>query len=267
MIEATLEAPMTESAWEARPFYTRVAIGGMVAAVLVLVAMSILAASTGDLFIPRVLAVFWIPTAVIAGLMARYGKGAVIAGIVWTALSLLANVVFTMPSLIYVNSFFDFGFALPLLVSTAVALVASIVALVQLRRGTARTSGRIGERRTLSAIAVAVVATMALSGVLHVSSLETVSAAASAGAVRVDIKEFDFHPTDLKLLAGTPVKIKVRNSDIPVHTFTVEGLGIDHTIVSGSEKLIEFASLAPGTYELKCAVPGHEDMEGKLIVR
>ena len=90
------------------------------------------------------------PSAAIGGLMFRYGNWALITGLVWAVLSLLMTLAFLLPGLAYVNSFFDFGFTVPVIVSIVVAVVAAVVAIVQSRRGTVRTVSTQTERRVSS---------------------------------------------------------------------------------------------------------------------
>ena len=45
-----------------------------------------------------------------------------------------------------------------------------------------------------------------------------------------------------------------------------EDLDIEYVLGSRSEKLVELPQILAGTYKYTCEVPGHEDMEGTLMV-
>ena len=185
----------------------------------------------------------------------------------WALLNILLHFPNIIAALSYVNSFFDFGMAMPVVAALFVALVAGVIAFVQHRRGTARTESTGGERRTFAAITVVVVGLMALFGILHLVALSSVSASEKADAITVEMKNTEFNPTELQVPAGQPVKFVVKNRDLGVHTFTIKELGIDFTIVGRSEKLIEFSSTGAGTFEYICEIPGHDDMKGTIVVQ
>ena len=220
----------------------------------------------GEAFVIVLATIFAVPTVTFAALAWRFGSWALIAAAVWSLLNLLLNTPFIIPALRHVNSFFDFGLGLPLIVALIVATVGGIVAFVQRRRGTARTVSTGGERRSFVAITVVVVGLMALSGVLHLTQLTPVSASDKVGSIEVDMKGTEFHPTTLLVSASPPARFVVKNSDLLTHTFTIKQLDIDLTTVGGSEKLIELPAAAAGTYEYTCEIPGHGDMKGTLEV-
>jgi len=152
------------------------------------------------------------------------------------------------------------------LVGIILALVGGIIAFVQHRRGTDRTTATTNERRVFAGITVAVVALMLLSGVLHIVGLESVSAEDKAGALLVDMKNTKFKPDRLEATAGETIRIVVKNKDFGVHTFHVHELGIEYTVLPFSERLIEFRVTEPGTLNYHCQVDGHDDMKGTITV-
>ena len=258
----------TTSERKSLPFYTRTAIAGLLIYGLILLLFAALAAASGglDTEVAVFLAVILIPTFVFVGLAWRFGKRLVLAAAIWALLNLLVNGPFVLPSLLHVNSFFDFGLGVPIIVALVVASVAGITAFVQHRRGTARTVSTPRERTVFAAITVAVVALMALSGVLHIAGLTSVDSAEKAAAISVQMKNTEFKPTEVQVFSEEPTKLVVKNGDFGVHTFTIEELDIDVTIIGGSEKLIKLAGIAAGTYEYMCTIPGHDDMKGTLKV-
>ena len=200
-------------------------------------------------------------SAILAGLMWRFGKWALALIAVWGLLNLSWFITFPDP-----NSFFDF--VLPLLLSAGglLALVGAVALFVQQRRGTARTTSTRRERWTFTAIAVVLVALVILSGTLHVVGLTSVSAEVEAGAISVEMKNSYLAPDRLEIpLAGT-TRIMVKNNDFFVHTFEIEELGVRHTILPFSELLIELRPENSGefTYRSKARMTG--DMEATLVV-
>ncbi len=112
------------------------------------------------------------------------------------------------------------------------------------------------ERWVLRATTAMVVGLMAVSGALHLTSVESVSANEKAGAISVEMKNSTFEPAQLTVPAGKPAKFVVRNRDLTVHTFTIEALGIDVKVLPGSEVLIELSSPPAGTYVYACTYGG-----------
>ena len=74
-------------------------------------------------------------------------------------------------------------------------------------------------------------------------------------------------PTELSIQAGQAAQIVVKNRDFGVHTFTIEDLDIDVTVVGGSEKLVSLAVPSAGTYQCSCEIEGHDDMKRTLTVQ
>ena len=253
--------------WRGQPFYVRLNAGGLlVFALLVVVEGFILefGGQPGSIVFTAVLAV---PTVVIALLALRIGGWALTLAAIWAVLMLLAGLLFLGPAVSHVNSFWNFAPAVATIVARLAAAVGGVMSFVQRRRGTVRQTATIAERRSLVGATAVVVLLVLLSGVLNVTSLETVGEDAKAGAVAVGMKDTLFDPTELKVQAGQPVTLIVKNDDLGVHTFTVRDLGINEVVIGGSEKLIAIASSAPGNYEFVCEIPGHEAMRGTLVVQ
>jgi plastocyanin len=89
----------------------------------------------------------------------------------------------------------------------------------------------------------------------------------------VDIKGFQFPQGPVEVQAGQTVRLVVKNGDTSLHTFTLPEAGVDVTISTGAERLIEFQAPAAGTYTFYC-VPhsgeseaGRQGMTGTLVVR
>ena len=253
--------------WRGQPFYARLTAGGLLAFALVLIVdgvLFVLRGQSGDLaFVVYV----GVPTVVIALLALRIGGWALTLAAVWAVLMLLAGLLFLGPAVSHVNSFWDFAPAVAAIAARLAASVGGVGSFVQRRWGTVRQTATTAERWSLVGATAGVVVLVLLSGVLHVTSLETVSADAKAGAVAVAMKDTQFDPTQLTVQAGQPVTLVVKNDDLGVHTFTVHELGINEVVIGGSEKLIVIAASDPGNYEFVCTIPGHEAMKGTLVVQ
>ena len=198
-------------------------------------------------------ALFMIPTVVVVVLTWRRTAPTLVAAI-WAMLMLLISAPSMPIALANFNSFFDAGLLVPTIVSLIVAAVAGIVGFIHHRRGSTRDASTSGERWVLWATTAMVVGLMVVSGTLHLTSLESVSPDEKAAAISVDMKNSTFKPAQVTVPAGKPAKFVIKNSDLTVHTFTIEEPRIDVKVLPGSEKLIELSSPPAGTYVYECTL-------------
>jgi plastocyanin len=89
-------------------------------------------------------------------------------------------------------------------------------------------------------------------------------AEAAANDVVVSITNFAYADT-ITAPAGK-LAIVVRNNDRGAHTLTVDALDID-VVVPGNAGVRATATADPGTYAVRCRIPGHDFMRGTLVVR
>jgi manganese oxidase len=141
----------------------------------------------------------------------------------------------------------------------------------------------VSEERTIGAIATAVVAVVALvlSGGALITSAKgsngssataspaaaTASASDAPSSVAVELTEFAISPADLTVAAGG--SLEVANRGAIEHDLAVVDTGVGTPMLkSGEEATLDLSSLAPGTYEVICTVPGHESggMKGTLTI-
>ena len=124
------EAPINDSI--GRTFYTRVAIGGLIAIAAAMVVLAIVQIASGD---TSNLVFFVINVAialVVASLIWRFGQWALVLGAIAGLLGLvLAYGPYLVEAAGNINSVLDFGVAVVANVASLVALVGSIVAFVQ----------------------------------------------------------------------------------------------------------------------------------------
>lgn len=87
----------------------------------------------------------------------------------------------------------------------------------------------------------------------------------AAQVATVALAEFSITPGDLTVAAGT--KVTVRNDGTIVHNLSVDGTGTP-MLNGGESSELDLSTLAPGTYNMRCDVPGHEaaGMKGTLTV-
>ena len=243
--------------WNGLPFYTHVTIAGLLIFALMLTVLSVLNLASGGLGVGEMVegmvfyALAMIPTLVFV-VLAWKTPSLTLPAAFWAMLMLLLIAPVIAVALGTFNSFFDTGLMVPVIVALIVAGVAGVVGFLQHRRGRARQGSTAGERWVLRATTVVVAGLMIVSGTLHLTSLESVSAAEKSAAISIDMKHSAFTPAQLTIPAGKPAKLVIKNGDLTVHTFTIEELGIDVKVLPGSEELVELSSPPAGTYVYLC---------------
>ena len=262
MAEMTLSHSI--SGWKTHPFYTRVAIVGLLLIALGSLVFSILTSIDGDATTLGVFVISIVLSVIFAGLVWRFGRWALVLAALWGILNLWWLLSPSVMS--YLNSFFDFVLPLLLTVGALLALVGATVAFVQQRRGTARRLSTRRERWTFGAIAMALLALVIFSGTLHIAGLTTVSAEAEVGAIAVEMRNSYLAPDRLEIPVGETARIVVRNNDFFVHTFEIDELRVRQTVLPFSELLIELRPTNTGEFTYESRAPMTGDMEGTLVV-
>ena len=249
-----------------RPFYVKVAFLGLllfVAAFLIFLPAVFISGEWEPL-------IFFAINMAIAGLigfaLVRWGT----AGPVLAFIGGLFGLLFFAPGiplgLSNPDSFFDFATNLLALPGLMLMAAGGVIGFVQSRKPEFRTEAKPSEALAIRGLLAALVVLSLLSAVLTVLGKDSVSAEEKSSAVAVRMKKTDFTPGDLTARNGQ--KVVVKNSDPFLHTFTIDALGIDVTVLPGSEKLIALTGAKTGeTYAFHCKVPGHEAMDGALAVR
>ncbi len=90
---------------------------------------------------------------------------------------------------------------------------------------------------------------------------------ARAQTVVVEEGEFFIRPAELHVTAGD-VSFEVKNTGTVPHDLALDASRTTGLIAPGASAKLELDKLAPGTYELKCTVPGHAElgMSASLMV-
>lgn len=114
----------------------------------------------------------------------------------------------------------------------------------------------------LAVVGIGIVVVAAAVGFVAASGVE--SAVALSGDVAVEARALRFDPGEI-VLPTDGSGVWVDNADPVVHTFSIGGTPIDLEVPANSSQRIDI-DLAPGTYSVFCAVPGHESMTATLTV-
>ena len=106
-------------------------------------------------------------------------------------------------------------------------------------------------------------------GSLHVfaESVDVTQPIESVNAIEVELNDDYFNPKDITIPNGKTTTLILKNKGSKKHTFTVEKLGIDTEVQSGTEKTITVKPTETGTYDLICRYHFQEGMVGKVIVK
>src|SRR6266496_272859 len=86
---------------------------------------------------------------------------------------------------------------------------------------------------------------------------------AGSGAVQVLMEDNKFQPQVLKVPAGSPVTVEVRNAGDNSHNFTIEGLPVSTGAMhNGDVKTVTFTA-PKGSTEFRCT--WHRGMVGRIV--
>jgi heme/copper-type cytochrome/quinol oxidase subunit 2 len=245
------------------PFYARLASYALLGVPLALAVILAIVGVAGGLPPPgttSVLVVFGVWALVLGALLRlRPLLRTVLAP---TLVLMLGTLLLGAPGLGHPESFFDFATALTTTGGSLVAVVACVLGIVRRRRGSDPSARH--QRRVMLGLATTFAIVVAASGFLTLTGGGT-SDAGDADAVLVASSDH-FSPGTLELDAGRSIDVLVQNRDAYAHTFTVDALAIDEYIPPSRSKVVRLKITKPGTYDLYCAIIGHEDMSGRLKV-
>lgn len=112
-------------------------------------------------------------------------------------------------------------------------------------------------------------AAIALAIVLAACSTPSSGGAAGSGAFSITLSEFKFSPAELAVPAGRPFTLTVKNAGTIDHDLSVQKAGVHVLVKPGGSAQQEVGTLAAGTFEILCTIPGHKEsgMVGKLVVK
>lgn len=212
-----------------------------------------------DIAVPALWGVVIPPLAVGAGLtvvglvLLRWARraGVVTLGVV-NLLLVLSSAPFAAPGLAHPESPITFFHAIIHLGGHALAVAAAVAAW--------RYASDSGARR----FGIVVMALLAVTAVTSgVAVVLTPGVTAQPGDVVVTVRDFAF-PDEVRVASGG--HLLVENTEPVRHTFTVEGTDLSEELPE--RRNVRFAvDLPPGSYQLVCAVPGHEFMTARVVVQ
>lgn len=183
-------------------------------------------------------------------LLRRYIRAAIAVLAITNLLLFVSGAPFALPSLAYPDSPIGFVHA-AIHLGRVIAIVAAVAAWRRASPARARGLGIAAAGLLVVTLVVGVV-----------SAALAPRERAASDDVRVEVRDVAF-PPEVKVASGGSVFIN--NADPLRHTFNVEGTDIAQELPERSRVRLELG-LDPGTYQLYCAVPGHDDMTGTLIV-
>lgn len=185
----------------------------------------------------------------------RRRAGAAVLGIVSVA-HLATSAPFLAEGLIHPESFWDFWLGWSTVLAAALGVVSAAPVWRQEDDGS-------GWARAVSfGVATLIVGFGVVGGA---ATRAYKSDAAQSGDIALAARNVEFEPATLRADRGE-VLIFVDNEDFFRHTFSIDALEVDFELPGRKAARVVF-SAEPGTYEFYCAVPGHEDMRGELVVR
>ena len=220
---------------------------------LVMVAWAIFITVMSGEFIPPVVifGVLYLITAAV--IRFRPGKAGPIMAIPISIALVAVPAALLIDSLAHPESPFDF-------ITSAIHLVvplATVVAAVGFLRSWAPERPR--------ALGLATAAVLVVASVVSVgAALMLEDDASLPGDEVMAASDVEFTKTEIRVSAGD-VGVFIDNEDPIRHTFTIEELDVDLELPANTARRIDFQA-GPGTYEFICAVDGHEDMKGTLVV-
>jgi plastocyanin len=167
-------------------------------------------------------------------------------------LTILLNLPFVISDLSHPESALGFNTGTVALLAATLQTLVGVRVWVSLSERFARRSWQTAAALFVVGLAISVVAAMGVE-----------DDAAQAGDTMVRAYHVEFLPGSFTAPGGTAVFIE--NQDPTRHTFTIEELGIDVELPANTARRVEIAAPA-GTYEVTCAVPGHESMKATLTI-
>ncbi len=249
MATTTLERPTDHASGQSTvPEWLGLARIGAVAMVVFALVLQI----TARTVIPPVLVIgvaFLAFVPFLRGERRKAGLGAA----VFAALAYLANLPIIMDDLANPES--APAFILQLLSTVAVALVITGGLGAFLRRSTRAI-------RPLLSVALGVFLAGAVGSVATAANTDSV--AALPGDVHVTAQQIMWSPEDI-VINSSATGIWIDNKDGVRHTFVIPELGIDVEVPGLKSSRVDIEA-APGTYEIICDVPGHQNMTATLRV-
>jgi plastocyanin len=95
-------------------------------------------------------------------------------------------------------------------------------------------------------------------------AVEAGTVAAEDGAVRIEMREFFFHPTIVTAPPGSALTVTLVNAGENVHNFEIASEGIDLTLAEGDRETVEVRVPASGGLTFACKFHLPRAMRGEV---
>ncbi len=158
----------------------------------------------------------------------------------------------------------EFIVGLSYVLGVVLSLVGGIRALLAGRAGRTEPASAHTRMQRLVLAGIGVLGVISIVGFL--TTRQTVSAEDAAGAVVLEMVDFEFEPQMVSVPAGG--KLLIENSDPFVHDFKFDELGIKVVVGPRSEALVDLSELDPGVYDYFCSLhsDGTTGMRGSFAI-
>jgi plastocyanin len=185
----------------------------------------------------------------------RRRAGAALLGFV-SLVHFATSAAFLAEGLVHPESFWDFWLGWSIVLTAGLGVLAAAAVWRQEDDGSKRAR----------AVSLGIMALIVALGILGgAATIAYDSDSAQDGDIALSARSVQFEPANLIADSGE-IAVFVDNDDSFRHTFSIEALEVDLEVPGGKATRVEFIA-EPGTYEFYCAVPGHEDMKGELVVK
>lgn len=184
----------------------------------------------------------------------RRRAGAALLGFV-SLVHFATSAAFLAEGLVHPESFWDFWLGWSIVLTAGLGVLAA--AAVWRRED----DGSKGAR----AVSLGIMALIVALGIVGGAATTAYdSDSAREGDIALSARNVEFEAANLIADSGE-IAVFVENNDSFRHTFSIDALDVDLEVPGGKATRVEFIA-EPGTYEFYCAVPGHQDMKGVLVV-
>jgi plastocyanin len=184
----------------------------------------------------------------------RRRAGAALLGFV-SLVHFATSAAFLAEGLVHPESFWDFWLGWSIVLTAGLGILAAAAVWRQEDDGSKRAR----------AVSLGIMALIVALGILGgTATIAYDSDSAQDGDIALSARNVQFEPANLIANSGE-IAVFVYNDDSFRHTFSIDALDVDLELPGGKAARVEFIA-EPGTYEIYCAVAGHEDMKGELVV-
>lgn len=227
----------------------------LVLAALAQVLLNVVLMAVSGEFVPPLIAMSVLLVVGLLVLGSRPRGGAAVLGVV-SLLHVATSGPFLADGLVHPESFWDFWLGWSIVLAAVLGVLAALTVWRQKDDGSMRA-------HSVSIAVGGLIVALGIAGGVATATYESVTA--QGGDIALAARNVEFGPANMTA-EGRDLAVFVENEDPMRHTFSIDELDVDLEIPGGKAARVEF-SAEPGTYEFYCAVPGHEDMEGELVVR